>query len=514
VIDLQGVFGGGFPESSGYGPHAIGDIGDTQETTAYGFEQEMFHALGQYHADDDTGVEYGDHLDVMGSPGNVHFPGFDGIPSGPAVHASCRRRLGWAPASRILTLERGKHTQGIQVRLAALHSGGGLAMVMLVDPLGITVRPGVVSNSITIEFRMRTGFDRSLPADGIRLLWDAEPSSFVIGNPASQWGPETDIGGAVDSAPAAIGIAGNQEFDAGTLTVFYRRPDGSLGRRGFDGSGWGLEDSLSAHIVGAPAVVELDRDHVEVFYRGPNDHLYRQPVGGARKSPVEDMGGLLTSSPAVASRGHDHMEVFYRGQNGLLWHRWWTASGGWSGQEDLQVAISANTTLGTPAAAATSERMEVLYCNAAGRLVRLAWTTSGWQPEESLMDAPFGSPCVFVRQVGRPQTAFQDYNQIVFQAAVPVRDGLATLYADEEGRWTFGGTTLAMVPAALGGASRRRDAMTLFYRTARGTLATRDWQPRQYFGAGETFRHAGLGLEIRVDGIDLVGQEAIITIHW
>src|SRR5262249_858436 len=275
VIDLQGVFGGGFPESSGYGPHAIGDIGDTQETTAYGFEQEMFHALGQYHADDDTGVEYGDHLDVMGSPGNVHCPGFDGIPSGPAVHASCRRRLGWAPTSRILTLERGKHTQGTQVRLAALHlGGGGFAMVMLVDPPGITVRPGVVSNSITIGFRMRTGFDRSLPADGIRLLWDAEPSSFVIGNPASPWGPETDMGGAVDSAPAAIGIAGNQEFDAGTLTVFYRRPDGSLGRRGFDGSGWGQEDSLSAHIVGAPAVVELERDHVEVFYRGPDDHLH------------------------------------------------------------------------------------------------------------------------------------------------------------------------------------------------------------------------------------------------
>ncbi|MEV4510740.1 hypothetical protein AB0K00_17430 [Dactylosporangium sp. NPDC049525] len=158
------------------------------------------------------------------------------------------------------------------------------------------------------------------------------------------WAPPQRLGGTMASGPAAISVRG------GRTDVFYRTPDGMLGRRWFADGQWHDEQKIAASIAGKPSVVSLNPAHLEVYYRTPAKRLaYLTSLDDGRTwLPEQDLGGNLATDPIALALDAKVVNVYYTPAGGVyLKVRAWT-DGRWYDEIDESATMSAPPFTSTP----------------------------------------------------------------------------------------------------------------------------------------------------------------------
>lgn len=143
------------------------------------------------------------------------------------------------------------------------------------------------------------------------LRW-APQSGLPEDSGDSAWGPPDNLGGTLASGPTAVSVR------AGRTDVFYRTPDGMLGRRWFADSRWQGEQKIQASIAGKPSVVSLNPTHLDVYYRTPAGRLAHKTSldDGRNWLAEEDLGGSVGSDPSALALGPKIINVHYNPTGG------------------------------------------------------------------------------------------------------------------------------------------------------------------------------------------------------
>ena len=110
----------------------------------------------------------------------------------------------------------------------------------------------------------------------------------------------------------------------GRIDRFWRDGD-ELRHQSFDGTTWGVVESLGGTLASGPAVTAWTRDRMEVFAVFPDGALWNRYWDGEQWHAWESLGGSLAlgSTPAATSWDADRLDVLASGTDGRTWHRWW-----------------------------------------------------------------------------------------------------------------------------------------------------------------------------------------------
>ncbi|MFD9739673.1 hypothetical protein [Umezawaea sp. NPDC059074] len=156
------------------------------------------------------------------------------------------------------------------------------------------------------------------------LRWGPE-SGLPEDSNDTAWGSPDKLGGTMASAPAALSVR------AGRTDVFYRTPDGLLGRRWYADGQWQGEQKIPASIAGKPSAVSLNPAHLDVYYRtAANGLAHRTSLDdGLTWQDEEVLGGSVGGDPSAIALSPQRINVHYTPTaGGFLQRRTW-ANGRW-----------------------------------------------------------------------------------------------------------------------------------------------------------------------------------------
>jgi hypothetical protein len=153
---------------------------------------------------------------------------------------------------------------------------------------------------------------------------------FVRGLDNAVWklspGDTSSLGGTCASGPGAT-WSGTSRLD-----VFCVAPNGAVYQRTWvAGVGW----YPGWFTVGGIGTSDVDAAWPgpgyapQVFVRGRDDALWQMYWDGRSWIHVS-LGGRCSSGPSAAYSGPTRLDVFCRGADLAIWHRVWTAAGGWT----------------------------------------------------------------------------------------------------------------------------------------------------------------------------------------
>jgi hypothetical protein len=167
------------------------------------------------------------------------------------------------------------------------------------------------------------------------------------------WGPSTDLGGILTSAPAVTSPS------TGVMDVFGRGGDGAVWWDHYNAttstwSGWSkpLGGSLGGltPVNRAPAACSWGTGRLDVFVQGMDGALWQKSTtdGGKAWSSWHSLGGGLTSGPAATATVGNQIGVFVRGGDGAVWYTHYpSTSSGW----DKWTSVGGQVYAGTSPAA-------------------------------------------------------------------------------------------------------------------------------------------------------------------
>lgn len=178
------------------------------------------------------------------------------------------------------------------------------------------------------------------------------------------WSGWTSLGGIITSRPAAA-------VDGGGLYVAGRGTDGAAWERPASPAGrWQSLGGMVAAGTGPAAAVDASGD-LAVFVQGVDGALWENRGGS-----WSGLGGAVQGDPGASSVSAGHLEGFVRGgYDGALWHRWWSASAGWSPWVSLGGIVTSG-----PAAATYqgSGRQDVFALGGDGDVWEISFTDGQW----------------------------------------------------------------------------------------------------------------------------------------
>ncbi|WP_410626751.1 hypothetical protein [Amycolatopsis sp. cmx-8-4] len=167
------------------------------------------------------------------------------------------------------------------------------------------------------------------------LHWSPEAGLPEDSNDTA-WAAPVELGGTVGSGPTAIAIR------PGRTEVFYRTPDGMLGRRWFADGTWQGEQKIQASIAGKPSALSLNPAHIDVYYRTPAGHLaHRTSLDDGRTwLAEEDLGGAVGTDPSALALSSKSIVVYYNPPGGGNLRRRPWSDGRWYEEYDDHAATT------------------------------------------------------------------------------------------------------------------------------------------------------------------------------
>ncbi|KAK4150428.1 hypothetical protein C8A00DRAFT_46171 [Chaetomidium leptoderma] len=156
----------------------------------------------------------------------------------------------------------------------------------------------------------------------------------------AEWGTWEDMGGSLDSAPAAC----SRKKD--NMHVFCTGTDNQAWHRSYDaGSGWGKWQNMGGYVKHYPSTCSWGKT-MQCWHRR---YMYDEAQGGWYS--WDNMGGYLDGPPKAVTWGQN-TSVFCKGEDGQAWHRKYDST--WGEWESLSGSLDAE-----PAACAWDGRMDV-----------------------------------------------------------------------------------------------------------------------------------------------------------
>jgi hypothetical protein len=426
VIDKQGAFLAASDPTFKYCHAAASDL--SQAILAH----EFGHTYGAGHANLQTPagpVQYGDRFCVMGAEGAKYSftdpaLGNQGA-SGPGMVAPSLISCGWLDIndpSVVFNIGQQSHARPSEpvCEIAALRgapASGGLPVFAKADNI-----PG--GQKVLIEFRMRDGWDRGLPASGSSAGWIVAHMT----NGATPRGTCLQIG----SAPADVGsrlkvpeagmeitvAAVDAERRTAVLQVatpwFVNRPavvaprekrldvfglgsDWQMYHKAWTGTGWSPSngwDALGGSFLSPPAIVSWGPDRIDMFGLGRNRALYHKVWSGGTWSSLpagwEPLGGIFTNPPAVVSWGTNRLDIFGVGADNGMFHKAWDGSHWYPSATGWQ-ALGGGFISPPAVASAGPDRLDVFAVGGDRAMYHKAWFANAWFPSETGWEALGGA---------------------------------------------------------------------------------------------------------------------------
>ncbi|KAL2116203.1 hypothetical protein VTJ04DRAFT_10458 [Mycothermus thermophilus] len=127
----------------------------------------------------------------------------------------------------------------------------------------------------------------------------------------------TDLGGSLDSAPAACSRKTNN------VHVFCKGTDGQGWHRSYENGAWGRWQAMGGDVKHYPSACSWGGGHVDAYYSSGDNQCWHRKYdeGKGGWQGWENLGGYLDGPPKAVSWGSGHTSVFCKGDDGQAWHR-------------------------------------------------------------------------------------------------------------------------------------------------------------------------------------------------
>jgi len=385
---------------------------------------EFGHTYGAQHANlySPTGpIEYGDNFCIMGLEGSKYSftdpaLGNQGA-SGPGMVAPTLIACGWLDIKDgALAFDVGRRSKSrrnepvceLKATRGAPPAGGAeLPVVARADN-------AVGEQHLLVEFRMRDGWDRALPASGSSVGWmvghltngvTPHATSVQIGSVPANVGTRLDLlvamtyvtVAAVDSARGTIRLQVDTPWFANPpavaawqkdrLDIFGLGSDWQMYHKAWAAAAWDpptpLWEALGGSFISPPAVVSWGPSRVDVFGLGRDRSLYHKAWDGNHwyPSPMEwePLGGVFTAPPAVASWGPNRLDIFGVGADYAMFHKAWDGHSWYPSPSDWQ---SLGGGFSSPPSVVSwgPDRLDIVALGFEGGMYHKAWDGRGWYP--------------------------------------------------------------------------------------------------------------------------------------
>lgn len=178
------------------------------------------------------------------------------------------------------------------------------------------------------------------------------------------WGDWENIGGDVDSAPAAVWTSKKSFW-------VLASGDGALvARRWQSDTGWSDWDSLGSDLTSGVSVTAT-RGRMDVVGRGENQNVIMRTWKKGSWGDWIDLGGTITAPPAAVWRTPKVLDVFARGASGLYVKTYDESWGGW-------LALSGSVTSGPAATSMVKGEVDLFARSADGTIETRHFNSDGW----------------------------------------------------------------------------------------------------------------------------------------